>query len=59
MRVDWRAMVEARRGTGGGLGLWIETDVGLMAFKGVLTVQLYSIKTHSHSTVHVYSKRLA
>ena len=39
--------------------VWIETDVELRAFKGVLTVQLYSTKMYSHPTVYVYSKRLA
>ena len=51
-------MVKAGRGTGAGVGWWIETDVELRSFRGVLTVQLYSIKTHSHPTVYVYSKRL-
>ena len=56
---DWRALVKAGRGTAGGMGWWIETDVELRAFKGVLTVQLYSIKMHSHPSVYVYSRRLA
>ena len=59
MRVDWRAIVKAKRGTGAGVGWWIETDVELRSFRGVLTVQLYSTKTHSHPTVYVYSKILA
>ena len=52
-------MVKAGRGTGGGMGWWIETDVELRALKGVLAVQLYSTKMYSHPTVYVYSKRLA
>ena len=31
----------------------------MRVFKGVLTVQLYSTKTHSHPTAYVYSKRRA
>ena len=41
------------------MGWWIETDVELRGFKGVLIVQLYSTKMYSHPTVYVYSKRLA
>ena len=51
--------MKAGMGTGGGMRWWIETDVELRAFKGVLTVQLYSTKMYSHPTVYVYSKRLA
>ena len=50
-------MVKAGRDTGGG-GM-VDRYVELRSFKGVLTVQLYSIKTHSHPTFYVYSKRLA
>ena len=50
-------MVKAGRGNGGG-GM-VDRYVELRAFKGVLTVPLYSTKTHSHSTVYVYSKILA
>ena len=57
MGADWRTLVKVGRGTGGGMGWWIETDVELRAFKGVLTVQLYSTKMYSHPTVYVYSKR--
>ena len=59
MGAGWRAMVKARRGTGAGVGWWIETDVELRSFRGVLTVQLYSTKAYSHPTVYVCSKRLA
>ena len=59
MGAGWRALVKTGRGTGAGVGWWIETDVELRSFRGVLTVQLYSTKTHSHPTVYVYSKRLA
>ena len=59
MGAGWRALVKTGRGTGAGVGWWIETDVELGSFRGVLTVQLYSTKTHSHPTVYVYSKRLA
>ena len=59
MGTGWNALVKTGRGTGAGVGWWIETDVELRAFKGVLTVQLYSTKMYSHSTVSVYSKRLA
>ena len=52
-------MVKARRGTGARVGWWIETDVELRSFRGVLTVQLYSAKAYSHPTVYVYSRRLA
>ena len=58
MGAGWRALVKTGRGTGVGVGWWIETDVELRSFTGVLTVQLYSIKTHSHPTVYVHSKRL-
>ena len=57
-RADWRAMVKAGMGTGGGMRWWIETDVELRAFKGVRSVQLYSPKMYSLPTVYVYSKRL-
>ena len=58
MGAGWRALVKTGRGTGGGVGWWIETDVELRSFRGVLTVQLYSTKTHSHPTVYVYIWRL-
>ena len=51
--------MKAGRGTEGGVGWWIETDVELRSFKGVLTVQLYSTKMYSHPTAYVYSKRFA
>ena len=57
MGADWRAMVKARRGFGR-WGRVVDRDVELRGFKGVLTVHLYSIKTHSHPTAYVYSKRL-
>ena len=59
MGAGWRALVKTGRGTGAGVGWWIETDVELRSFRGVLTVQLYSTKTHSQTTVYAYSKRLA
>ena len=59
MGAGWRALVKTGRGTGARVGWWIETDVELRNFKGVLTMQLYSTKTHSHPTVYVYSKRRA
>ena len=40
-------------------GGMVDRDVELRAFKGVLTVQLYSTKAYSHPTVYVYSKRFA
>ena len=52
-------MVKAGRGTGGGVGWWIETDVELRSFRGVQAMKLYSTKMYSHPTVYVYSKRLA
>ena len=55
----WRALVKTGRGTGGGVGWWIETNVELKNFKGVRTMQLYGTETHSHPTAYVYSKRLA
>ena len=51
-------MVKAGRGIGRWVGM-VGRYVELRDFKGVLTVQLYSTKTHSHPTVYVYSKRLA
>ena len=57
-RADWRATVKTGRGTGGGMGWWIETDVELRSFRGVLTVQLYSTKAYSHPTAYIYSRRL-
>ena len=59
MGAGWSALVKTGRGTGAGVGWWIETEVELRSFRGVLTVQLYSTKTHSHPTVYVYSKILA
>ena len=59
MEAAWRALMKTGRGTGAGVGWWIETDVELRSFKGVLAVQLYSTKTHSHPTVYVYSKRFS
>ena len=58
MGAGWRALVKA----GMGIGRWggvVDRDVELRSFRGVLTVQLYSTKTHSHPTVYVYSKRFA
>ena len=59
MGAGWSASVKTGRGTRAGVGLWIETDVELRSFRGVLTVQLYSTKAYSHPTVYVYSKRFA
>ena len=57
MGADWGTLVKVGRGTGDG-GM-VDRYVELWSFKGVLTVQLYSTKMHSHPTVYVYSRRFA
>ena len=58
MGAGWRALVKTGKGTGAGVGWWIDTDVELRDFKGVLAVQLYSTKAYSHPTAYVYRRRL-
>ena len=51
--------MNAGRGTEGQGGLDGGSVRELKTSKGARTVQLYSAKGYSHSTVYVYSKRLA
>ena len=57
MGSSWNALVKAERIIGRWAGM-VGRYVELKNFKGALTVQLYSTKTHSHPTVYVYSRRL-